>query len=267
MSKSNKLRNAVYGFAVGDALGVPYEFKQRGTFRCTDMIGHGTWGQPAGTWSDDTSMLLATCDSIRERGKIDLYDIMNNFILWRFTNAYTARGEVFDVGGTTEYALQNYKMTHSISNCSLTDEMSNGNGSLMRILPLAFCDDVTEDDIKNVSALTHGHDISKAACVTFINITRCFINDPDFKLRTEATEDKIKSSGYVVDTLGAALWCVATTNSYRDCVLKAVNLGEDTDTVAAIAGGLAGIKYGYDAIPAEWLEKLANKALIEKCLF
>lgn len=271
----NKLRDAIYGFAVADALGVPYEFKQRGTYKCTDMVGYGTWHQPKGTWSDDTSMTLATCKSIKENKKIVLEDILERFCEWYKKSEYTAHNEMFDIGGTTRYALSTRKPGKDIT--------SNGNGSLMRILPLAFID-CTEQEIKAVSSLTHAHEISQTACVIYTSIAKKMLQGNDIKtilldLKNYEKpfdrlhniyiydEKEIKSSGYVVDTLEAALWCLTTTNSYKDCVLKAVNLGEDTDTVSAVAGGLAGIKYGYDAIPKEWINVLANKSLIEKCLF
>lgn len=120
------LRDCIYGLAVGDALGVPYEFRPRGTFECTDMIGYGTHGQPAGTWSDDTSMTLATCDSIRELGHIDTADMRDKFVGWIARGEYTIDG-VFDYGGTTARALHTGK--------GGSGERDNGNGSLMRIAP------------------------------------------------------------------------------------------------------------------------------------
>ena len=128
------LRDCIYGLAVGDALGVPYELRPRGTFKCTDMIGYGTHGQPDGTWSDDTSMTLATCDSIRELGHIDTADMRDKFIGWIARGEYTIDG-VFDYGGTTARALHTGK--------GGSGERDNGNGSLMRIAPLAFTDTTT----------------------------------------------------------------------------------------------------------------------------
>ena len=157
------------------------------------------------------------------------------------------------------------------------DYWSNGNGSLMRILPLAFTD---ADDalIEEVSALTHAHKISRKACVIYIRIARALINDDQYGLTypepfhrleniASLEREEIKSSGFVVDSLEAAVWCLLTTDSYSECVLKAVNLGDDTDSIAAIAGGLAGIKYGFDTIPTDWLDALQAKDVIESCLF
>lgn len=234
------------------------------------MTGYGTYNQPEGTWSDDSSMTLATCDSIRRHdGQVDPADIFQGFERWYYDGAYTPFGRSFDVGHGTSLAIQQKK--------GQSDFYSNGNGSLMRILPLAF----TEADdqlIEEVSALTHAHAISRQACVIYIQVARTLLEgrpysldypEPFQRLKTlkSLSEDEIKSSGYVVDSLEAALWCLLTTKNYSDCVLKAVKLGDDTDSIAAIAGGLAGIVYGFDSIPVEWIKALQAKEVIEDCLF
>ncbi len=270
------IKDAVYGLAVGDALGVPVEFKARDSYTVTDMLAYGSHNQPKGTWSDDTSMTLATCYSIQQTGSINLSDLKTQFRKWLLDGQFTATGVVFDVGHTTGRAIRKgYGAKH---------ENDNGNGSLMRILPLAFVDGVTDSQITKVSALTHAHDISCVACMIYVHIaqnllagqsaieavknavspTSQFANLLD--IHTLPRED-IQSSGYVVDSLEAAIWCLTTTDSYQDCVLKAVNLGRDTDTIGAIAGGLAGIAYGYDSIPTQWIGDLQNKELIDRCLF
>lgn len=253
MQHIDKLKGAIYGLAVGDAIGVPYEFQSRGTFNCTDMIGYGTNKQPKGTWSDDTSMTLALMDSInRCNGRIDVKDIRKAFKDWMNNADYTPFGDVFDIGGTTELALT--------IGFGINNPEANGNGSLMRTLPLAFIDDITDKEIADVSAITHAHSISKNACIQYVRIAKNLLNGIEvneaidkgmgFKLRIkDYTEDNIFSDGYVISTLWAALWAVATTNSYEECILKAINLGNDTDTVGAVAGGLAGIIYGYECIP------------------
>ena len=267
-----KLKDAIYGLAVGDALGVPFEFKERNSFECTDMIGYGTHDQPEGTWSDDTSMTLATCMSIKNKGSVDLTDIRSQFEKWLLNNAYTPFNEVFDCGNTCYCAIQD--------KCGQTDEWSNGNGSLMRIIPLAFIKEISDKTIEDVSAITHAHNISKEICVKYIHIAKDILGGMNlkdaikketsnefFNELLECNEENIRSDGFVVDSFKASLWCLLKTDSYKDCVLKAVNLGYDTDTTAAIAGGLAGIMYGYDNIPKDWIEKLQRKELIEKCLF
>jgi ADP-ribosylglycohydrolase len=268
----NKLKSAIYGLAVADAIGVPYEFRSRGSFKATDMIGYGSHNQPKGTWSDDTSMTLATCASIKDCGCIDVSDMLAKFRAWAYKGEYAIDGRVFDIGGTTSEALY--------TGTGRADERSNGNGSLMRIIPLAFTD-AEDDTIKSVSAITHAHNISKAACVCYVHIARSLIQggklkavlesleSPFERINTISTleESEIKSSGYVVSTLEAALWAVSTTDNYRDAVLKAVNLGNDTDTVGAVAGGLAGLIYDLEGIPAEWLDSLKGKDIIDNCLF
>ena len=274
----NKMTDAILGLAIGDALGVPYEFKQRGSFTCTDMVGHGTHDQPAGTWSDDTSMTLATLDSLKNNnGKVVTDDIRRNFNDWLGHGDYTADGEVFDAGITTCTALRNGKPA--------VGEWDNGNGSLMRILPLAFVD-CTDDEIRAVSAITHGHWISEEACVIYVHVAKRLLAGEDISsiiptLNYEKPFDRlkfinnldisqIKSSGYVVDTLEAALWAVSHEGdwekSFRNDILAAVNLGKDTDTVGAVAGGLAGIIYGLGDV-RDWVEQLRNKEEIMDCLW
>lgn len=275
------LRDCVYGIAVGDALGVPFEFKRRDTFTCTGMVGYGTHMQPTGTWSDDTSMTLALCDSIRACNGVDVDDMRERFCDWFYGGAYTIDG-VFDFGGTTARALE--------SGRGCAGERDNGNGSLMRTLPLAFVDGITDKDIASVSAITHAHRVSKTYCMVVVSIakglamTSCFTKGKDIADRYFNSvlfsddfrgyldgfcckREDIKSGGYVVDTFNAAIWCLLNTDNYADCVLEAVNLGGDTDTTAAVAGGFAGIVYGYKDIPQEWLDTLRGKDIIESCLF
>lgn len=255
------LRDCIYGQAVADALGVPYEFRPRGTFLCTGMVGHGSHNQPAGTWSDDTSMALAICDSYRELGRIDVEDIRARFVRWYRQGAYTVDG-LFDIGNATRAALER---GHGLSG-----EWDNGNGSLMRTVPLAYAD-ATDDEVRAVSAITHAHAVSTEACVAMVNVARELIGGADVAdvvgdAAGRPAKD-IKSGGYVRDTYDAALWCLANTSSYAECVLSAVNFGDDTDTTAAVAGALAGIVYGMEGIPGEWLSVLRGTEVIEACLF
>lgn len=263
-STTVSLRDCVYGQAVGDALGVPFEFRARGTFECTGMVGNGTHGQPAGTWSDDTSMMLAICDSYRELGCIDVDDIRAKFLLWYREDVYTC-GRLFDIGAATASAL---RLGHG-----LCGERDNGNGSLMRTVPLAFTD-ATDDEVRAVSAITHAHSTSTEACVRMVHAARELIAGATPRevasgcgVSVGKSCSEILSGGYALYTFEAALWCLANTRSYADCVLAAVNLGDDTDTTAAVAGALAGIVYGEDEIPAEWLSLLRGKDVIEECLF
>ena len=222
---NQKLYDTVIGFAIGDALGVPYEFKERGSFTCSDMTGYGTHYQPLGTWSDDTSMTLATLSSLKENaGRIIPEDMRTKFNYWLLYGDFTATGEVFDVGISTTKALRLGK--------PCIGEHDNGNGSLMRILPLAFVE-CNDDDIRNVSAITHGHWISMEACVILVHITKRLLDGetvenilptlqyekPFVRLSTIDKLDisRIKLSGYVVDTLEAALWAVSHKGDWRKC--------------------------------------------------
>jgi len=298
------IKSAVFGHAIGDALGVPVEFVPRERLLrspVTDMLAYGSHNVPAGTWSDDTSMTLCTLESLTHAGKVDLDDMMNRFAMWGNSGYMTPSGKMFGIGRSTLHAIATYSRNHSVDDCGGRSERDNGNGSLMRILPVILyqhfragrtaCGDTEIEEIRSVSALTHAHPRSVMACGIYafvvsealekssmvsveIGIEKAegyYAEHPEYPafsrlfsgdLRTaEAAE--IKSSGYVVDTLEAAIWCVLTTDSYRDCVLKAVNLGDDTDTIAAIAGGLAGLLYGFDAIPEAWVSQLALRQKLD----
>lgn len=265
----NKIYDAILGFAVGDALGVPYEFKKRGSFFCNDMIGNGTWNQPTGTWSDDTSMVLATMDNISSCKKFDPDSMMGAFLKWYTAGNYTPWGECFDIGRATAQALNRYMNGIDPAFCGGKSELDNGNGALMRILPFAFLD-YNEDIIDRACALTHNTSRSKFACEMYIQICQALLCDeidydnPFLAMIKNMNRDQIRSTGYVLDSLIAAIWCFLTTENYKTCVLTAVNLGGDTDTIAALAGGLAGIKYGMDSIPKKWRDSLANSDMIYK---
>lgn len=275
LNRENVLKDIVYGAAVGDALEVPYELMARDSFECTGMIGGGAHNMPAGTFSDDTSMMLATCDSIRQRGRIDIDDMRSRFGLWAFDGKYTADGMAFGIGRATARAL--------VSGIGQSGVHDNGNGSLMRITPLALLQ-TSDDEVRLVSAITHAHWISEEACVALVRILddltwgeypedAIVANIPKsekFAFLRELEDMpryEVHSSGFVLDTLGASLWCLLHTDSYRDCVLTAVNPGGDSDTVGCIAGALAGAMYGYEAIPKEWIDQLRGKDIIENCLF
>lgn len=307
----HKIQSAIFGLAVGDALGVPFEFSNRLTLMAdpvTEMMGGLMYRQPVGTWSDDTSMTLCLLDSLSSGYSPE--DVMRRFAQWYYDKQYTATGVVFDVGRTCSVAIQRYqKQRLPVDECANSDENSNGNGALMRILPLLFYlqrefgDDFifsqeARTRIREITCLTHGHPRCTVANGVYLSIAQLLANDAPpvdaLRLGVEAAwtayeaqaafaneltyfqrlrepegfreldHTEIQSFGYVVNTLEAALWCLLTTDNYADCVLKAVNLGCDTDTTAAVAGGLAGLYYGMDGIPASWHQRLKNRALIEK---
>lgn len=254
----------MYGLAIGDALGVPYEFQQRDTFTCTGLTGHGTHNQPAGTWSDDTAMSLATLDSLSKcGGEVDATDLMIRYKMWLEYGMYMPDGNTYDSGITVATAIR------SGHGCDGLND--NGNGSLMRMAPCAFYH-LTDMEIKQVSAITHAHEISMTACVRYVRILeelldyvppRKAITDSEFPLDPTIPRTKVKSDGFVLHTLNAALWCLSNTDNYQDCVLTAVNLGEDTDTTASVAGALAGAAYGFESIPQEWVGKLRGRELLD----
>lgn len=306
------MESLLLGVAVGDALGVPVEFKSRHTLCASpvkDMIGYGTHHQPPGTWSDDSSLTFCLAENLC--AKQDIHDLARRFILWYDDAYWTAHGEVFDVGNATAKAIQRLKQGVEPTQAGGREEWSNGNGSLMRILPLAyFLLDVAPhlhfNRVRDISSVTHAHPRAVLSCYIYVIIamqllkgegpvdafakmqetvnrflsTNNVLSESDKSLFQRLLEldasiwlqfsiDDIKSSGYVIDTLEASLWCLMTTNNFEDAVLKAVNLGEDTDTTGAVTGGLAGILYGKDQIPDDWLNKLARKddisTLASKC--
>ena len=298
----SKIKAVVLGHAVADALGVPVEFMSRSELErspVTGMMGFGTYPVPAGAWSDDTSMSVAALDSIAD-GKIDWDAIMTAFADWCDRDKYTPTGELFDIGITCRRAIRRYVCDEiPATECGLDNENSNGNGSLMRIHPfslMAWCTHQSQAEwepmIDLASALTHAHGRSKLACRIYTVLLHKLLDAPTkesigialqeanclyadhpelvYYARLFAEDfaklpcDAIKSTGYVVDSMEAAIWCLLTTDSYAECVLKAVNLGADTDTVAAIAGGLAGALYGIEAIPQEWLNTLLCLESIEE---
>lgn len=297
-----KFKAAFWGFIVGDALGVPYEFSTRAEMKqqpATTMTGFGTYDQPPGTWSDDTSMMLCVLENMVHGWKIQ--GLAGLFLKWADEAHHTAHGEVFDIGITTREALDRYRINGDVNNMGSDEERSAGNGNLMRSLPYAFVEPLHLASVRMIheSGLTHQLAICREATLMYIRMVRHMADGMDkmesflmagghlragWRLvdsdephphRNEfrrlfsrefhlLSEDEIKSTGYVIHTLEAAIWCFLNSNSYTETVLKAVNLGEDTDTVAALAGGLAGTFYGYNSIPEEWLEQLARRVELEQ---
>ncbi|HBE20596.1 MAG TPA: hypothetical protein DEG17_09980 [Cyanobacteria bacterium UBA11149] len=285
------------GVCVGDALGVPVEFISRGTRTkspVTDMIGYGSYNQPPGTWSDDSSLTFCLAESLC--GGFSLDAIAKSFCRWYQDDYWTPHGVLFDIGGTTCDALENLIAGVSPLMSGGAEEINNGNGSLMRILPVAYYHksltfrDLIER-VHQVSAITHRHLRCQMACGIYVSMAVYLLegNSPEtsYLQGIEAVKDiynqlpytsevhrfsrvfsgsihqlpvnDIESGGYVIHSLEAAIWCLLNSTSYSEAVLKAVNLGGDTDTTAAITGGLAGIYYGVANIPIKWINLIARK--------
>jgi ADP-ribosyl-[dinitrogen reductase] hydrolase len=297
-----KIKAAFFGFAVGDALGVPYEFKDREKMEnqpAIEMRGYGTWNQPVGTWSDDSSLAFCLAESLTKG--YDINDMAQNFINWRCNGYWGAHYKLFDIGNATRFAIEMLqKGTSPLLSGGMTED-DNGNGSLMRILPIMFhIKDLSIEEryakVKEVSSITHAHFRSVFACFIYIEfalqllqgkskydaytemqrLVNSFISNNDFN-KTEIEkfkrvlvheilmekESDIYSSGYVLHTLEASIWCLFATGTYSEAVLKAVNLGGDTDTTACVTGGLAGLLYEYESIPTNWVDVVARKNDIE----
>lgn len=303
----------IMGLVVGDALGLPVQFSTREEMKVkpvTDMEGYGAFLVPEGSWSDDSSLAMATLCSLLEKEGVDYEDMMGRFADWQFKGDYTPFGYAYDQGRTCLEAIYSYAKGADVEHCGQTGERSNGNGSLMRILPVCLytygqekTGTITVSEaleiVHKVSALTHAHLRSKMACGIYYFLVKAVLDgrgslrerlqkgmdearvyyEKDITNLVElayygklfnmeslrlTTEEQINSSGYVVDSLEAAVWGLLTTDTYKDALLKVVNLGEDTDTIAAIAGGLGALYYGYEGIPAEWIEVVQRREWIEE---
>jgi len=303
MNIQEKVRSSILAAIVGDALGVPVEFTPRQELSlCAvkNMLGYGRYDQPQGTWSDDSSMILCTIESLSKG--YNLEDLGQTFCKWLFEGHWTASGIVFDAGITTVTALDRIRSEHSSARESGSkNEHENGNGSLMRILPAAlyFHTLSTEEflqRIHEISSITHAHSRALIGCGIYSLLLRELLktddktlafrnavseslkyygSTPEFKHEISSyirilsfeimnlEEQDISSSGYIIDTLEAAIWCFLKNNGTKETLLSAVNLGLDTDTTGTVAGGLAGIRYGLSDIPSEWLDSLSRKQEIE----
>lgn len=299
----NVVKAGIFGVCIGDALGVPVEFKSRETlkkFPVVKMQEFGSWNQPKGTWSDDSSLTLCLTEELTKG--YNLEKIGQSFVKWNKYGHWTAHGRLFDIGGTTRHSIARLIKGESARFSGNIFEEDNGNGSLMRILPLAFylkdeeSTDTLYQTVKEVSSITHGHFRSVFACFIYVIFAIELIKGKDkqeaYKHTQELVlkfagiqgfnpkeiqlfervlkndiskydEDTISSSGYVLNSLEASLWCFLNSETYTEAVLKAVNLGEDTDTTGAITGGIAGIYYGFENIPEEWVNELVRKNDIE----
>ncbi|MDQ8207882.1 ADP-ribosylglycohydrolase family protein [Coraliomargarita sp. SDUM461003] len=289
---NDKLSGCLLGLACGDAVGTTVEFKERGAFEpLTDMVGGGPFDLKPGEWTDDTSMALCLATSLIECDGFDAGDQMERYCRWHREGYLSSNGTCFDIGGTVQAALRLYRFSGNPFAGS-TDEFSAGNGSIMRLAPIPIFYSNLEEVIHfaaESSRTTHGAEECVAACQLLgamlhqalrgdskeeILFGAHFSQDSRLQLppKIEAIargdyrgklSDNIRGSGYVTDCLEAALWCFYQTNSYREAVLYAANLGSDADTTAAVCGQIAGAYYGAAGIPADWRARIAKSYLIE----
>lgn len=290
-----KVMGALLGVVVGDAVGMPVQFESREKRErrpVVDLEGWGCFNMAPGSWTDDSSLTLCLTESLVEAG-VDPEDAARRFVSWYDHGYWTPQGFSFDIGGGTAEAMENLKRGASALESGPAHLNANGNGSLMRIMPAAlYLARKPEDEMMRgiflLSGITHGHSLSRTACYLYGVMAKELLSGSDGMtayramcgrkgelvdrgLYAQAFErvlggalnlvprDEIRSSGYVIDSLEAALWCFLNQADYKETILSAVNLGEDTDTIAAIAGGLAGIRYGREGIPEEWIDSLVRR--------
>jgi ADP-ribosyl-[dinitrogen reductase] hydrolase len=298
----DRILGGLLGAVVGDALGVPVEFMSREQVRrnpITGMRGYGTFNLPPGSWSDDSSLLLCTVESLLDG--FDTSTMGEAFIRWLNEGYWTPWGETFDVGNSTMSSIQRLMKGELPEEAGGRGEHDNGNGSLMRILPagIFFANHSVEELLSSVhraSSLTHCHPRTLMSCGFYCLMVRALMEgsslDEAYKyaidqarvnyakmpfaeelnhferlfsgLMGSVPETAIKSSGYVIHTLEASIWCLLNSNSFQEAVLKAVNLGVDTDTTGCVTGGLAGVYYGLKTIPKDWLNTIARKEDVGK---
>ncbi len=296
-----KIKGLLYGIAVGDALGVPVEFMSRAHLKSrpvVDFYSEYFNDENRGIWSDDSSLSFCLAESIVEGFSIE--NVAHKIKAWYLHNLWSAAQHPIEIGLATRNAIDKLDKGVSPYESGENGEYSNGNGSLMRVAPLAFYlynSSITErfETVKDVSAITHAHIRTAIACFFLVEFVQNLICEPDklaaFKttqntvrdyinstscnndekalfLRLfyddiqDLTEDEIYSTAYVIHTLEAAVWCFLTTNSYKEAVLKAVNLGHDTDTSGSVTGALAGIYYGYSGIDPHWIQAIKKQSEI-----
>ena len=274
---------ALVGLAVGDAVGTTLEFRRPGTFTpITDMVGGGPFRLPVGAWTDDTSMAMCLAESILDTGDLDAADQLRRYVQWRRDGYWSSTGTCFDIGSTTAGALSRFARTGATTDARV-DEESAANGSLMRLaaVPIRWHTDVTVAAERSGESSRTTHPASRPVdtCRVIGAMIAALIQgspadevlDPGFWTWGDlhpSVQDvargswrgkqppEIRGTGYCVDALEAALWAVGGATDFRDAVLRAANLGDDADTTAAIAGQLAGARWGSSGIPKAWRDRI-----------
>lgn len=277
----DRFRGCLLGLAIGDAIGTAVEFEPRGSFPpVTDMVGGGVFGLQPGQWTDDTSMALCLATSLVDKMGFDPKDQIDRYWSWYQDGYLSSTGKCFDIGNTVSYELESYHRTGEPFSGS-TSPNAAGNGSLMRLAPIPI---FYFPDLQKIlhfaaesSRTTHGTVECLEACLLFSEIlfnalsgldkeamlfkttfkpSAPKISDIAFGNFRNKSVNQIKGSGYVVESLEAALWCFYHTTSFEEAILQAANLGDDADTTAAVCGQIAGAFCGETGIPEKWLSKL-----------
>ena len=280
---------------VGDALGVPYEFHPAVEIPPAEQIAYvppagfrrAHRGTPPGTWSDDGAQAMCLLSSLLYCNGLDPADLGRRFVNWRQYGYMAVDSRVFDIGIQTSSAIRRLASQEAPLRCGPRAEMDNGNGSLMRVLPLALWHQGDDAELIRLahdqSRLTHGHPRSLACCALYCLVARrmlagsttpwedatatlieAYAEDP--VMFTELTEQVLpdvepKGTGYVLNTLHSAKWCMKQPD-FESAVKAAIQLGNDTDTTACVVGGLAGIRHGIEGIPRRWREGLRGGELL-----
>ena len=285
--KRNRSIGAFVGLAIGDALGAPIQFMRRDTYEhVTGYSAGGTYNLDPGYWTDDTSMALCLAETLLSKGSYDPVDFGDRLVRWVDEGYNSSLPKCFDIGQTTLRAISAYRR-FGHEDCGVTGEWAGGNGSIMRLAPVPIFyqeDNRLADEVSVTQGiLTHNHEVPNDGCrllskiifegirtgdkgAALSSVETLRVADKISHVRNREYEkkerDDIKSDGYVVSTLEAAMWSVWKTDNFEDALLLAVNLGDDADTVGAVAGQIAGAVYGFDGIPNEWVSGLAESARI-----
>lgn len=288
MDLASRQRGCLLGLACGDAVGTTVEFRERGSFPpVTDMVGGGPFRLPVGAWTDDTSMALCLASSLVELGRFDPADQMRRYCQWHEKGYLSSTGRCFDIGGTVRGSLARFKQSGKPFS-GQPDPQSAGNGCIMRLapVPMFFYPDAAQAAhwAAESSRTTHGAPECIESCQLLAAMIYAalsggskeevlFGHEPSGfkspKVRAIAAGEyrqksaaAISGSGYVIHCLEASAWCFWQSNSFRDAVLLAVNLGDDADTTGAVCGQIAGTFYGEEGIPSEWLSRLVMRGEI-----
>jgi ADP-ribosylglycohydrolase len=301
LTRNERIRGGLYGLLVGDALGVPYEFDYPQGIPSFELIemeppagyqrSHS--GVRPGTWSDDGAQALALLESLTRNPSLSLDDFGALLLRWFYEGYLTPDNRIFDVGLQTRRAIESLKSGVPAHLAGPNSERENGNGALMRVLPVVFfATDVDElqDLAMHQAVVTHGHVRSGLACALYATVAGELLKGSrllealdtaethlrkrwcatghaaEVDLILGARDSEHRGSGYVVDSLWSAIHCVQTTEDYETAVKRAIQLGDDTDTTACLAGGLAGLLYGERAIPDRWMKALRGKPIVERAM-